>query len=92
MKRLSVWLLGAFYGLLTISGINFPHNTTTADSTKVIKISSITQNTPLYLEHSSTINSNPLYTIESQHYSHYSHSSHYSHQSHQSHYSHYSSR
>jgi hypothetical protein len=91
MKRLSVWLLGAFYGLLTISGINFPHNTTPADS-RGIKISNITKDTPLYLEHSSAISSNPADIIQSQHYSHSSHSSHYSHESHQSHYSHYSSR
>jgi hypothetical protein len=91
MKRLSVWLLGAFYGLLTISGINFPHNTTSPDS-KGVKISNITQNTPLYLEHSGAIHSNPAFAIQSQHYSHSSHYSHYSHESHQSHYSHYSSR
>lgn len=85
MKRLSVWVLGAFYGLLTISGINFPHNTTSANS-KGVKISTITQNTPLYLEHSSGMHSNPINAIQSEHYSHSSHESHYSH------YSHYSSR
>jgi len=88
MKRLPVWLLGAFYGLLTISGINFPHNTTPAVS-REFKISNITQDTPLYLEHSGAIHSNPMNMMQSWHYSHASHSSH---ESHQSHYSHYSSR
>jgi hypothetical protein len=83
MKRLSVWLLGAFYGLLTISGVNFPHNTTPAVS-REFKISNITQDTPLYLEHSGAISPNPMNTAQW-------HSSHYSHGSHGSHYSHYSS-
>jgi hypothetical protein len=88
MKRLPVWLLGAFYGLLTISGLNFPHNTTPADS-KGIKISSITQNTPLYLEQSGGNHLNPTYIMQSQHQSHWSHESHSSHVSHRSHYSSY---
>ncbi len=70
MKRLPVWLMGAFYGLLTLSGINLPHHTTEADL-KENKISSITQNTPLYLEHSSTISS----TVAQWHGSHGSHGS-----------------
>jgi hypothetical protein len=86
MKRLSVWLLGAFYGLLTISGVNFPHNTTPADP-RGIKISSITQDTPLYLEHSGAIHSNPMHIMQSWHSSHESHYSHGSHESHHSHYS-----
>ena len=86
MKRLSVWLLGAFYGLLTISGLNFPHKTTPAVP-KESKISSITQSTPLYLEQSGVNHLNPGYIMQSQHESHYSH---YSHSSHVSHYSHYS--
>jgi hypothetical protein len=85
MKRLSVWLLGAFYGLLTISGLSFSHHTTPTNLLG-IKISNITQNTPLYLEHSGVIHSNPADTIQSQHYSHESHQSHYSHHSHYSSY------
>lgn len=82
MKKLSLWLTGAFYGLLTISGINFPHNTTPADS-KQINISNITQSTPLYLEHSGN-HLNPTHMMKADHESHWSH------ESHSSHYSHYS--
>lgn len=91
MKRLCVWLVGALYGLLAISGLSFAHHAIPTES-KVAKISNVNQNTPLYLEHSSAISSNPADIIQSQHYSHSSHYSHYSHESHQSHYSHYSSR
>ena len=85
MKRLLVWLTGALYGVLAISGLSFAYHTTPPES-KIAKISTITQNTPLYLEHFSGIHSNPINAIQSEHYSHSSHESHYSH------YSHYSSR
>ena len=90
MKRVCAWVLGIFYSLLAISGFGFiNHNA--PSSPKDIKISSITQNTPLYLEHSGAIHSNPMDLMQSQHYSHSSHYSHESHQSHYSHYSHFSS-
>ena len=91
MKRLWVWLISGFYGLLTLSGISFAYQITPPDF-KAIKIRNITEKTPLYLEHSGTFNSNPADIMQSWHYSHSSHYSHYSHYSHQSHYSHYSSR
>jgi len=56
MKRLWAWLIGALYGLLVFSGLNFAHHTVLTDS-KVTKIGNITQNTPLYLEHSGVIHS-----------------------------------
>ena len=91
MKRLWVCVLGAFYWLLTISGLSFATHNTPINS-HAVSISKVTQNTPLYLEHSGVIHSNPLDAMQSWHYSHASHSSHESHYSHQSHYSHYSSR
>jgi hypothetical protein len=85
MKRLWAWLIASLYGFLVFSGLSFAHHTAPADS-KITKIGNITQNTPLYLEHSGAIHSNPADTMLSWHYSHESHSSHYSH------YSHYSGR
>jgi hypothetical protein len=91
MKRLWVCVLGTFYWLLTLSGLSFATHNTPIDS-RAVSISNITQDTPLYLEHSEAIHSNPVDVMQSWHYSHSSHYSHESHYSHQSHYSHYSSR
>lgn len=55
-------------------------------------VNSISEKTPLYLEHSSIIFQNQNNNVIAWHTSHYSHSSHYSHESHYSHYSHYSGR
>ena len=91
MKRLWAWLIGSLYGLLVFSGLSFAHHTAPTYS-NVTKVGNITQDTPLYLEHSGAIHSNPVDVMQSWHYSHSSHYSHESHYSHQSHYSHYSSR
>jgi hypothetical protein len=88
MKRLWVWVTGTLFGLLTIFGLSFSSHSIPI-YTSGAKISSITQNTPLYLEQLGISHSNTLDAMQSQHYSHYSH---YSHESHYSHYSHYSSR
>lgn len=55
-------------------------------------VNSISEKTPLYLEHSSIIFQNQNDNVIAWHTSHYSHSSHYSHESHYSHYSHCSGR
>ena len=89
MKRLWALSISLLFPLLNVLGLSSSVLYTPLDSHKV-KISKVTQMTPLYLEHSQTLHSNQADTMLSWHYSHMSHQSHYSHQSHQSHYSHYS--
>ncbi len=79
MRRLLIWLAGALYVVLTISTFSFTHHAT--PEPKIAKISNVKQNTPLYLEHSGIIHSNPLGVMQASHFSHESHHSHYSHYS-----------
>lgn len=76
--------------LLSILGINVSSSIASVHTNNI----QIKENTPLYLEHGSTIldQSQEKTNILAWHYSHSSHGSHGSHYSHESHYSHYSSR
>ncbi len=77
-KRLWYWLIS----ILAFVVIVFTPNKITAEINKNQKISQITKNTPLILQH---VSSAAVTNLE--HESHTSHSSHASHASHASHYS-----
>lgn len=76
--------------LLAIFGVNIGSSGASVRTNDV----QIKEDTPLYLEHASTIlaQTQEKTNLLAWHYSHYSHGSHGSHYSHESHYSHYSSR
>ena len=80
-------------GLVTIVSV-FGINIGTSNASFTNNAANIKENTPLYLEHASSIisQSQGSDNLIAWHSSHYSHGSHASHGSHQSHYSHYSSR
>lgn len=82
IKSIALGIISAF----AVLGININSSGASLQSSEV----KIKENTPLYLEHASTIQQdqekNNLLAW------HYSHASHASHASHESHYSHYSSR
>jgi hypothetical protein len=83
MKRIWFGIAGIIYGLLAFSGLSFAHHNFPIHSNETT-IRNITQNTPLYLEHSRVIPSNPIGIMQSDHESHASHVSHGSHRSHSS--------
>lgn len=75
-------------GLVTIVSV-FGINIGTSNASFISDGSNIKENTPLYLEHASSIvsQSQGSNTLVAWHTSHYSHGSHGSHESHASHYS-----
>lgn len=87
---MKTWIKQAALGLVAVFsflGINVGPSSAAIQN----KDMQIKENTPLYLEHGSTILANAQQN-NSQLAWHYSHSSHMSHESHASHVSHYSSR
>jgi hypothetical protein len=90
MKKIISTISNLFLILISFFGLAIGGSS--ADVQHKAGLTSIKENTPLYLETASTMlqkngQANVLLADDDSHYSHESHDSHYSHESHQSHYS-----